>query len=85
MGKFRKLPVEIEAIQWDGWNETFDKIKILCGKRKVLITKDADKIEIETLEGNHLANVGDYIIRGVKGGCYPCKSDIFKMTYEEVV
>lgn len=39
---------------------------------------------IKTLEGEHLANIGDYIIRGVCGEFYPCKPDIFKKTYEEV-
>ena len=39
---------------------------------------------IKTLEGNHLASVGDYIIKGVQGEFYPCKPDIFEQTYEEV-
>lgn len=37
---------------------------------------------IKTLEGNHLANIGDYIIKGVAGEFYPCKPDIFEKTYE---
>ncbi len=37
---------------------------------------------IETLEGEMTANVGDWIIRGVKGEFYPCKPDIFAATYE---
>jgi hypothetical protein len=37
---------------------------------------------IHTLEGNHLADVGDWIIRGVQGEFYPCKPDIFDATYE---
>jgi len=37
---------------------------------------------IHTLEGTHQANPGDYIIRGVKGELYPCKPDIFELTYE---
>ena len=36
---------------------------------------------IRTLEGEHIASVGDYIIKGVKGEFYPCKPDIFEMTY----
>lgn len=39
---------------------------------------------IKTLEGEHLANIGDYIIRGVHGEFYPCKPDIFRETYEKV-
>jgi hypothetical protein len=37
---------------------------------------------IPTLEGNHQANIGDWIIKGVKGEFYPCKPDIFELTYE---
>lgn len=39
---------------------------------------------IHTLEGNHHASVGDYIITGVHGEQYPCKPDIFAETYEPV-
>ena len=38
--------------------------------------------EIETLEGKHIVSENDWIIRGVKGEFYPCKPDIFEMTYE---
>jgi hypothetical protein len=37
---------------------------------------------IATLEGQHIVSVGDFIIKGVKGEFYPCKPDIFEMTYE---
>ena len=46
--------------------------------------KDNPIIVIETLEGNHHASVGDYIIQGVQGEIYPCKPDIFEKTYEKV-
>ena len=39
---------------------------------------------IRTLEGEHIASIGDYIIKGVKGEFYPCKPDIFHKTYEKV-
>lgn len=41
-------------------------------------------ILIDTLEGTMEANVGDYIIKGIKGEFYPCKPDIFEQTYEEL-
>ena len=41
-------------------------------------------IEIETLEGTMLADIGDYIIKGVNGEFYPCKPDIFEKTYDVV-
>lgn len=42
------------------------------------------EMEIETLEGTMKANKGDWIIKGVKGELYPCKPDVFEMTYEKV-
>lgn len=42
-----------------------------------------EEIEIETLEGTMKADVGDYIIKGVKGELYPCKPDVFNMTYSK--
>jgi len=42
-------------------------------------------LEIDTLEGKMTGNVGDYLIRGIKGEMYPCKPDIFEMSYELVV
>ena len=78
--KFRKKPVVIEAVQWNGDNVTemsnFAKIN--------LIFKENNKLAIRTLEGEMEANVGDWIIKGVKGEFYPCKPDIFVETYEEV-
>ena len=41
-------------------------------------------IDIQTLEGEMRANIGDYIIKGIKGEFYPCKPDIFKASYEDV-
>lgn len=42
------------------------------------------RMVIATLEGGHWVNLGDWIIRGVQGEFYPCKSDIFEATYERV-
>ena len=56
--------------------------------RKIPVTIEAyqtDKeMEIKTLEGTMKANKGDWIIKGVKGELYPCKPDVFEMTYEKV-
>lgn len=81
MGKYRKKPVVIEAIVWTG-----DNLKdVLTFSDKAYIDADNYTLKIETLEGTHVATRGDYIIKGVKGEFYPCKPDIFKRTYEEVV
>ena len=55
-------------------------------KKPVIIEAyQTDKeMDIETLEGTMHADVGDYIITGVKGEKYPCKPDIFEATYEKV-
>ena len=61
------------------------KFKKFTKKPVVIEAYQTDKeIYIETLEGTMKANVGDWIIKGVKGEIYPCKSDVFEMTYEEV-
>ena len=80
--KFRKKPVVIEATQWfkDG-----DHPGVLDGP----LDRCPEFIYehhgwIQTLEGGHIVRPGDYIITGVTGEHYPCKSDIFEMTYERV-
>ena len=48
------------------------------------VTPQTLTMYIETLEGVHRADSGDWIITGVKGEQYPCKPDIFDKTYEKV-
>lgn len=84
MAKFRKKPVEIDAWLWDESRATFNEIgckMISCyGHSK---TPDLmQELRIKTLEGTMSVNKGDYIIKGVKGEFYPCKPDIFEMTYD---
>ena len=85
--KYRKKPVVIDAIQWNGDNLT--EIKNFVDEKVLLCDYPIGKHEqvelrIETLEGDHLVTKGDYIIKGVKGEFYPCKPDIFEQTYEMV-
>ena len=79
MGMYRKKPVVIEAIQWTGANavELLDWIKPTARQER-------SSLIIPTLEGDHEASMGDWIIKGVKGEFYPCKPDIFAATYEAV-
>lgn len=84
--KFRKKPVVIEAYELppnDGNTRALPPIWLVDAivKRTVHAQPNGELI-IETLEGNHLARVGDWIIQGVKGELYPCKPDIFTATYE---
>lgn len=81
--KFRKKPVEIEAIIW---NNNFDEIFHFMDADNNLgiVGYEGDILQVRTLEGIMNAQIGDYIIKGVKGEFYPCKPDIFEMTYEVV-
>ena len=82
MAKFRKKPVVIEAVQFNGKN--FDEIFSFCPKaeRFYQIRNQEDNIGIKTLEGYMEASQFDWIIKGVNGEYYPCKPDIFEKTYE---
>ena len=76
--KYRKKPVIVEAILFK--NNSMEIIKF-CDNNAY----ETDiGIFIKTLEGDHLASEGDYVIKGIKGEFYPCKPDIFEETYEEV-
>lgn len=77
--KFRKKPVEIEAIQLTPLS-LFEVEEFVGGDLEVR----GGEVIIATLEGAMRASVGDWIIRGVKGEFYPCKPDIFEQTYEAV-
>ena len=82
--KFRKKPVVIEAIQLT--KENVVDVLSFCNNASNIVASSEDEmgISILTLEGTMTANTGDYIIKGVKGEFYPCKPDIFELTYEEV-
>ena len=88
--KFRKKPVVIEAIQWDGTESGIQKIKAkfptleTLAKTGHLKKDEVTRWRIGTLEGGHYVSKGDFIIKGIKGEHYPCKPDIFAATYEEV-
>ena len=84
MPMFRKKPVVIEARQFDGLNEN-DILDWIDDGNAYFIPRGqftGAALIIPTLEGDHRADVGDWIIRGVKGEYYPCKPDIFTATYD---
>jgi hypothetical protein len=91
MMKFRKKPVVIDAVQFNGFD---DKGQVSLSERPewlvdqfgvtVLFFGKPNTLTIKTLEGSMEASIGDYIIKGIKGEFYPCKPDIFKATYEKV-
>ena len=94
MPKFKKKPVIIEAIQWNG-NTNLQEICDFVGedlKTEVFSTSAYDagmgkplfSLKINTLEGEMTDNPKDFIIKGVKGEFYPCKPDIFEATYDKI-
>ncbi|QYB01456.1 hypothetical protein I1A62_29940 [Rhodococcus sp. USK10] len=85
--KFRKKPVEIEAMQWDGDVRPRHPLTAWIrenGGEYTWTAGDPQRLAIVTLEGEMVAMPDDWIIRGVKGEFYPCKPDIFAATYEAV-
>lgn len=84
--KYRKKPVVIDAMQFNGNNqfEIMRWIESLDTQRHITWHFTNGKIEIPTLEGVMSCSKDDWVIRGVSGEFYPCKPDIFELTYEEV-
>lgn len=87
MAKFRKKPIEIEAIQFDGSFEMALQFSKQYGD-EIITDPDTNDflggIVIQTLEGGMVATKDVWIITGIKGERYPCKPDIFEATYESV-
>jgi len=82
-GTIQKKPVVIEAVQFTGSNiqEMDDFIDV---NFQVNLSTGKPTLIIPTLEGDHEAKKGDFIIKGIAGEFYPCKPDIFEQTYEEI-
>lgn len=118
--KYRKKPVEVEAVQWfkngdhpldySKSHDGFDggELRIFTAEERKNNEWEGDIVRyfrspkvpvdsickhcgltmhdhgwIDTLEGGHIVCPSDYIITGVKGEVYPCKADVFDMTYEK--
>ena len=86
--KYRKKPVVIEAFQYDGDFKNRDGEYYIPqwgidAEKEGVLYFDGPTLKIKTLEGDHIASVGDYIIQGVNGELYPCEPDIFEKTYEK--
>ena len=76
--KFRKKPVVIEATQWFKLGDH----PAVTEMPDWVVGFDKDNGWVDTLEGGHVVTPGDWIITGVQGEHYPCKPDIFELTYE---
>ena len=85
MSKFVKRPVVIEAFRWTGdQDQTEDPLWIIEAIKAGNVLFGDGVMKILTLEGVMTVNRGDYVIKGIKGEIYPCKPDIFELTYEPV-
>lgn len=80
MPLFRKKPVTVEAVQFT--ESSLPQIRALDKGGQIIETGTAGELRINTPEGQMTAHTGDWIIQGVKGELYPCRDDIFQMTYE---
>lgn len=86
MKKYRKKPVEIEAVQYTGSrNISGNAAEILEWVGESAHISADGLMLIQTQEGTMIANQYDWIIKGVAGEFYPCKHKIFEATYEKVV
>jgi len=83
-----KKPVTIEFVEWTG--ENLKEVIYFTGRHESSEdwtweefhhTVNTKGLKIFTLEGCHMATIGDLIIKGVQGEFYPCKPDIFAETY----
>lgn len=90
--KYRKKPVIIEAEIYKDWESFENNIgaplssidsdsEWFCQQCECSVYKHAN---CKTLEGFHIVCPGDFIIKGIKGEFYPCKPDIFEMTYDKL-
>lgn len=84
MPKFKKKPVVIEAVNWDGKKLESVPVWLADAFKDEKLIRLGDTVNITTLEGTMTASPGDWIIQGVNGEIYPCKPDIFEKTYEPV-
>lgn len=86
MARYRKKPVVIEAVQvTDEWFDGAHPNPLHPADRRLTYNPLKRVVVVQTLEGPLTAQVGDWLITGVKGELYPCKPDIFEATYEKVV
>ncbi len=95
----RPVVIEAVQLRWDNWGEMCEFAgvgKLEDGKPQGCFVGADGKalpdgqgseemgLHIPTLKGLMLARQNDFVIRGVKRGLYPCKPDIFELTYESV-
>ncbi len=87
MKRYRKRPLVIEAAQWDGMKLNGQLPRTILGDEYYYgcCNQNGELFDlmVKTLEGVMTCEVGDWLIKGIKGEFYPCKPDIFEATYEQ--
>ena len=92
MNKYRKIPVEVEAVQFT--NKTKDRVYAWATSIQGNVFHDWDEnkqpiLKIPTLEGEMICSLGDYLIKEPFPTdwrkLYPCKQSIFEQSYEAVI
>lgn len=85
--KYEALPYIVEAVQFTDENKDMVYHALSELNNSVRPTgqcSDEPGLIIPTLEGDMLASLGDYIVRGIQGELYPCKPDIFEKTHRRL-
>lgn len=83
MPKFKKKPLTIDAIQWDGTKATWDKMQAMGDMQWMPGELGSDTFSLLTIDGNYaLIRKGTWVCRGIAGEFYPCDPHIFEQTYE---
>ena len=86
MENYRKKPIEVQAIQWDGSEEMALVIASNVNFEGMIDFKTGEfgGFYIDTLEGRMKVSPTDYVIKGIKGEYYACRADIFELTYDKI-
>lgn len=97
VGRYRKRPVEVEAVQWDGTaagaTPIVDWVLANGGTARYACVghypdlgcdgrEESHVVAIDTLEGTMAARPRWWVLRGVRGEFYPCEDEIFAATYD---
>ncbi|EII2744833.1 hypothetical protein KQR00_001888 [Staphylococcus pseudintermedius] len=80
--KARKKPIKVEFIQFTGVESAEEIEEWTFNNAVYIVTRHIPKMKVRTLEGIMTADLGDYIVKGIKDEFYPVKPDIFNKIYE---
>ena len=78
--KYRRRPIEVEAVRWTGDN--FDEVAEFVNGEAIYQDAESNWV-VATPHGAVLADLGDWIVKDVRGQFYPCVDEVFAETYEE--